>query len=59
MLRQKNLTELITDCRGNYLIGDLAGANVVSKVLRIDPDYVPALTLKARVMLDQTSLSST
>lgn len=39
---------------GNYLIGDLGGAERgVEQILRIDPDYLPALTLKARVMLDQ------
>ena len=39
---------------GNYLIGDLGGAERgVEQMLRIDPDYLPALTLKARVMLDQ------
>ena len=39
---------------GNYLIGDLNGAERgIEQILRIDPDYVPALTLKARVMLDQ------
>ena len=39
---------------GNYLIGDLGGAERgVEQMLRIDPDYIPALTLKARVMLDQ------
>ena len=39
---------------GNYLIGDLAGAERgVEQMLRIDPDYLPALTLKARIMLDQ------
>ena len=39
---------------GNYLIGDLKGAaNGVEEMLQIDPDYLPALTLKARVQLDQ------
>ena len=39
---------------GNYLIGDLGGAERgVEQMLRIDPDYLPALTLKARVLLDQ------
>ena len=39
---------------GNYLIGDLGGAERgVEQMLRIDPDYLPALTLKTRVMLDQ------
>ena len=39
---------------GNYLIGDLVGAEQgIEQMLRIDPEYLPALTLKARVMLDQ------
>lgn len=39
---------------GNYLIGDLVGAEQgIEQMLRIDSDYLPALTLKARVMLDQ------
>ena len=39
---------------GNYLIGDLGGAERgIEQMLRIDPDYLPALRLKARVMLDQ------
>ena len=39
---------------GNYLIGDLGGAERgVEQMLRIDPDYLPALTLKARLLLDQ------
>ncbi|MEM8866806.1 MAG: tetratricopeptide repeat protein [Verrucomicrobiota bacterium] len=39
---------------GNYLIGDLNGAaSSVEQVLRIDPGYLPALKLKARVLLDQ------
>ncbi len=38
---------------GNYLIGDLGGAERgIEQMLRIDPDHIPALTLKARVMLD-------
>ncbi|MBL6920344.1 MAG: tetratricopeptide repeat protein [Puniceicoccaceae bacterium] len=50
-----NLVELYHGiAEGNYLIGDLAGAERgVEQMLRIDPDYLPALTLKARVMLDQ------
>ncbi|MEC8209732.1 MAG: tetratricopeptide repeat protein [Verrucomicrobiota bacterium] len=40
---------------GNYLIGDLAGAERgLEQILRIKPDYLPALTLKARVMLEQS-----
>ena len=39
---------------GNYLIGDLGGAERgVEQMLRIAADYLPALTLKARVLLDQ------
>lgn len=39
---------------GNYLIGDLGGAERgIEQMLRLDPDYLPALTLQARVMLDQ------
>lgn len=41
---------------GNYLIGDLGGAaRGIEQMLRLDPDYLPALTLKARVMLDQNN----
>lgn len=39
---------------GNYFIGDLRGAErSIEQMLRIAPDYVPALTLQARVHLDQ------
>jgi tetratricopeptide (TPR) repeat protein len=39
---------------GNYLVGDLRGAERgINQMLRIAPDHVPALTLKARVRLDQ------
>lgn len=39
---------------GNYLVGDLNGAERgIEQMLRINPDYLPALTLKARVLLDQ------
>ena len=39
---------------GNYLIGDLRGAERgIDQMLRIAPDHVPALTLQARVRLDQ------
>jgi len=39
---------------GSYLIGDLRGAERgIEQMLRLDPDYLPALTLKSRVMLDQ------
>lgn len=38
---------------GNYLIGDLGGAERgIEQMLRINPDHIPALTLKARVLLD-------
>lgn len=38
---------------GNYLIGDLGGAERgIEQMLRIKPDHLPALTLKARVLLD-------
>ena len=37
---------------GNYLVGDLNGAERgIEQMLRIDPDHVPALTLRARAML--------
>lgn len=40
--------------QGNYLIGDLEGASRgVQQMLKVDPDYVPALTLNARILLDQ------
>ena len=50
-----NLVELYHGiAEGNYLVGDLAGAERgIEQMLRIEPDYLPALTLKARVMLDQ------
>jgi tetratricopeptide (TPR) repeat protein len=50
-----NLVELYHGiAKGNYLVGDLAGAERgIEQMLRIEPDYLPALTLKARVMLDQ------
>jgi tetratricopeptide (TPR) repeat protein len=39
---------------GNYLIGDLKGAaKGIDEMLELDPDYLPALTLQARVKLDQ------
>lgn len=39
---------------GNYLIGDLIGAERgIEQMLRIDPENIPAITLKARVKLDQ------
>ena len=40
--------------QGNYLIGDLKGAaEAVDTMLDADPGYVPALTLRARIRLDQ------
>ena len=39
---------------GNYLVGNLSGAqSSIQQMLRINPDHVPALTLQARVKLDQ------
>ena len=39
---------------GNYLIGDLKGAaKGAEQMLKLDPDYVPALTLNARIKVDQ------
>ncbi|MGJ8653941.1 MAG: tetratricopeptide repeat protein [Opitutaceae bacterium] len=39
---------------GNYLVGNLDGATSgIQQTLRIAPDHVPALTLQARVLLDQ------
>jgi predicted Zn-dependent protease len=39
---------------GNFLVGDLNGAERgIEQILRIDPDHVPALTLKTRIMLDR------
>ena len=39
---------------GNYLIGDLDGAERgIEQMLRLAPDHIPAITLKARVKLDQ------
>ncbi len=41
--------------QGNYLIGNLEGASMgVQQMLKLDPDYVPALTLNARILLDQS-----
>ncbi len=40
--------------QGNYLVGDLEGASMgVQQMLKLDPDYLPALTLNARILLDQ------
>jgi tetratricopeptide (TPR) repeat protein len=39
---------------GNYLIGDLKGAaKGVEQMLKLDADYVPALTLSTRIHIDQ------
>lgn len=39
---------------GNFLVGDLRGAERgIEQMLRIAPDHVPALTLQARVRLEQ------
>lgn len=39
---------------GSYLIGDLGGAERgIEQMLRIDSTYIPAWTLKARVLLDK------
>lgn len=40
---------------GNYLIGDLKGAaKGVEQMLKLDRDYVPALTLNTRIKIDQS-----
>ena len=39
---------------GNYIVGDLVGAeNSVEQILRIEPNYPPALSLKSNIMLDK------
>lgn len=39
---------------GNYLIGDLRGAaKSVEQMLKLDANYVPALTLSTRIQIDQ------
>ena len=39
---------------GNYLVGDLKGAaKGVEQMLKLDADYVPALTLNTRIQIDQ------
>lgn len=39
---------------GNYMIGDLAGAERgIEQMLRLDESYAPALALKARVLMEQ------
>jgi tetratricopeptide (TPR) repeat protein len=41
--------------QGNYLIGNLEGASTgVQQMLKLDPNYIPALTLNARILLDQS-----
>lgn len=40
--------------QGNYLIGDLEGAaGGINQMLKLDPNYTPALTLNARILMDQ------
>lgn len=40
--------------QGNYLIGDLEGAaRGIEQMLKLDPDYIPALTLNTRILLDR------
>ena len=40
--------------QGNYLIGDCNGAlRGIDEILHIDPDFLPALKLQARVLLDE------
>lgn len=39
--------------QGNYLIGDFEGAaKGVKQMLKLDPDYTPALALNARILID-------
>ena len=39
---------------GNYIVGDLVGAeSSIEQILRIEPNYLPALDLKAKIMLDK------
>lgn len=39
--------------QGNYLIGDLEGASRgVEQMLKLDPDYTPAITLNSRILMD-------
>ena len=39
---------------GNYIVGDLVGAeNSIEQILRIEPNYPPALNLKSNIMLDK------
>ncbi|WP_269524845.1 tetratricopeptide repeat protein [Coraliomargarita parva] len=50
----KDRTELFYGiAQGNYLIGDLKGAaKGIDEILRIEPEHVPALKLRARIELD-------
>jgi len=44
--------------QGNYLIGDNNGALLVlDECLRFHPDYLPALQLKSRILLDQDNVA--
>ena len=39
---------------GNYMVGDLVGAeSAIEQILRVDPNYLPALGLRAKIMLDK------
>lgn len=39
---------------GNYLVGDLVGAeSSVEQILRVDPNHLPALSLRARILFDK------
>lgn len=46
--------------QGNYLIGDKNGAlKALQACLRVDPNYLPALRLKAEIHLDKSELKAT
>ena len=39
---------------GNYMVGDLVGAeSSIEQILRVEPNYLPALGLRAKIMLDR------
>lgn len=45
--------------KGDYLIGNLQGAvKGIEQVLKLDPDYIPALVLNAQIQIDQGSPES-